>query len=147
MDSDYGYSSEEDSYEAMGSEGDSFDFDSQAEVEMHAKKVLPCNMNGSRLHASSLPCLYRAITARLDSVVRFQYTILRLQVPYVVYNEEQLRERQQDAVKAVAGVLSISDAEVVRVLRQFKWYVHEALHTVFQSSSGQSLAMLVHYHS
>ncbi len=39
MDSDYGYSSEEDSYEAMGSEGDSFDFDSQAEMETHAKKV------------------------------------------------------------------------------------------------------------
>ncbi|BDA49808.1 probable E3 ubiquitin-protein ligase ARI7 [Coccomyxa sp. Obi] len=80
MDSDYGYSSDEDSYEAMGSEGDSFDFDSQAEMETHAKKV-----------------------------------------PYIVYNEEQLRERQQDAVKAVAGVLSISDGEVVRVLRQFKW--------------------------
>ncbi len=60
-------------------------------------------------------------------------------MPYVVYNEEQLRERQQDAVTAVAGVLSISDAEVVRVLRQFKWYVHEALHIVFMLSSGQGM--------
>ncbi|EIE18671.1 IBR-domain-containing protein [Coccomyxa subellipsoidea C-169] len=80
MDSDYAYSSAEDSYGAMGSEDEDFDFDSQAEMETHAKKV-----------------------------------------PYVVFNEEQLRARQQDAVNAVAGVLSISDGEVVRVLRQFKW--------------------------
>lgn len=46
------------------------------------------------------------------------------QVPYVVYSEEQLRERQRDAVNAVAGVLSISEGEVVRVLRQFKWYAY-----------------------
>lgn len=46
---------------------------------------------------------------------------MHVQVPYVVYNEERLRARQHDAVKAVAGVLSISDGDVVRVLRQFKW--------------------------
>ncbi|KAK9905069.1 hypothetical protein WJX75_009180 [Coccomyxa subellipsoidea] len=80
MDSDYAYSSAEESYGSMGSEDEDFDFDSQAEMETHATKV-----------------------------------------PYVVYNEERLRARQHDAVKAVAGVLSISEGDVVRVLRQFKW--------------------------
>ncbi len=40
MDSDYAYSSAEDSYGAMGSEDEDFDFDSQAEMETHAKKVM-----------------------------------------------------------------------------------------------------------
>ena len=40
MDSDYGCSSAEESY-GGGSEEDDFDFDSQAEVETTAKKVIP----------------------------------------------------------------------------------------------------------
>ncbi len=62
MDSDYEYSDEENSYEAMGSEGDSFDFDSQAEVETHAKKVSQCNMKEiecTHLAALSLSCNHR----------------------------------------------------------------------------------------
>ena len=39
----------------------------------------------------------------------------------MVYSEKQLQERQQEAIDAVAGVLSISEGEVVRVLRQYKW--------------------------
>ncbi len=44
-----------------------------------------------------------------------------LQAPYVVFSEEQLRERQEEAVSAVTGVLSISRGEAVRVLRLCKW--------------------------
>lgn len=40
MDSDYAYSSAEESYGSMGSEDEDFDFDSQAEMETHATKVM-----------------------------------------------------------------------------------------------------------
>ena len=40
MDSDYAYSSAEESYGDMGSEDEDFDFDSQAEMETHATKVM-----------------------------------------------------------------------------------------------------------
>ena len=44
-----------------------------------------------------------------------------LQAPYTVYNELELRERQQRAVDDVAGVLSVDKGDVVRVLREYKW--------------------------
>ncbi|KAK9832545.1 hypothetical protein WJX81_007928 [Elliptochloris bilobata] len=46
------------------------------------------------------------------------------QAPYVVFSEEQLRERQEEAISAVTSVLSISRGEAVRVLRQCKWDVN-----------------------
>jgi len=46
-----------------------------------------------------------------------------LQAPYIVYNELELRERQQSAVDDVAGVLSVDKGDVVRVLREYKWCV------------------------
>ena len=47
--------------------------------------------------------------------------LIDLQAPYIVYNEAELRERQQRAVDDVAGVLSVDKADVVRVLREYKW--------------------------
>lgn len=44
-----------------------------------------------------------------------------LQAPYLVYNESELRERQQKLVDDVAGVLSVDNGDVVRVLREYKW--------------------------
>ena len=44
-----------------------------------------------------------------------------LQAQYVVYTEEQLRDRKQRALAEVTSVLSIPDADAVRVLRLFKW--------------------------
>ena len=44
-----------------------------------------------------------------------------MQAPYVVYSEKQLKERQQEAIDAIAGILSIPEGEVVRVLRHYKW--------------------------
>ena len=41
----------------------------------------------------------------------------------MVYTEEQLRERKKRALAEVTSVLSIPDADAVRVLRLFKWYV------------------------
>ena len=39
----------------------------------------------------------------------------------MVYTEEQLRERKKRALAEVTSVLSIPDADAVRVLRLFKW--------------------------
>lgn len=47
--------------------------------------------------------------------------LIDLQAPYIVYNEAELRERQHRAVDDVAGVLSVDKADVVRVLREYKW--------------------------
>ena len=44
-----------------------------------------------------------------------------MQAPYIVYNEAELRERQQKSVDDVAGVLSVDKGDVVRVLREYKW--------------------------
>ena len=43
------------------------------------------------------------------------------QAQYLVYTEEQLRERKMRALSEVTSVLSIPDADAVRVLRLFKW--------------------------
>ena len=45
----------------------------------------------------------------------------RTQAQYVVYTEEQLRERKKRSLAEVTSVLSIPDADAIRVLRLFKW--------------------------
>ncbi len=45
----------------------------------------------------------------------------RPQAQYLVYTEDQLRDRKQRALSEVTSVLSIPDADAVRVLRLFKW--------------------------
>lgn len=123
MDSDYGYSSEEQSYENASE--DDFDFDSQAEVETAAKKVcgvpLPHKARQTLLPLSHgiLPACSGSFHPGVSQVLTLPWHLL--QAPYIVFNEKQLRERQQEAIDAVAGVLSISEGEVVRVLRQYKW--------------------------
>lgn len=100
----FGYSDEEDLSES--SEDGDYGFDPHAEVETSARQVCRClgsmlrtlRLAGGLLTASDTP-----------------------QAPYVVFSEEQLRERQDEAVSAVTGVLSISKSEAVRVLRQCKW--------------------------
>lgn len=44
---------------------------------------------------------------------------------YRILDEGELKERQQDAVRSVTSVLSVSDADASRVLRLFKWYAAE----------------------
>ena len=43
------------------------------------------------------------------------------QAQYAVYSEEQLQEREKAVLAEVTSVLSITDAEAVRVLRLYKW--------------------------
>lgn len=48
--------------------------------------------------------------------------MLPSQGKYRILDEGELNERQQDAVRSVTSVLSVSDADASRVLRLFKWY-------------------------
>ncbi len=100
----FGYSDEEDLSES--SEDGDYGFDPHAEVETSARQV--CRCLGSMLRTLSLE---GGLLTASDTP----------QAPYVVFSEEQLRERQDEAVSAVTGVLSISKSEAVRVLRQCKW--------------------------
>ena len=103
----YGYSADEG---ASGtSEDGDYGFDPHAEVETSARQVRP-NWAG---------CLPRMLCP-LSSAAVLTFSSSR-QAPYVVFSEEQLRERQEEAISAVTGVLSISRGEAVRVLRQCKW--------------------------
>lgn len=46
-----------------------------------------------------------------------------------VLDEHELKERQQEAVRSVTSVLSVSEADASRVLRLFKWYARRHQHT------------------
>ena len=43
------------------------------------------------------------------------------QTKYIVFSEGKLKERQDEAISQVTGVLGIAPGEAARVLRQYKW--------------------------
>ena len=43
------------------------------------------------------------------------------QAQYAVYTEPELRERQKQALDAVASVMSIDESDAARILRDCKW--------------------------
>ena len=123
MSDDDGYFYEDDS-DGDGDESSrnsDLDFNTAAELEDTFRQVLPCF-----LERANLPVLPACGPCRRDHhrTVTKPVPIDVLQPPqaqYVVYSEEQLRERKQRALAEVTSVLSIPDADAVRVLRLFKW--------------------------
>ncbi|KAK9806726.1 hypothetical protein WJX72_000715 [[Myrmecia] bisecta] len=60
----------------------------------------------------------------------------RRKAPYAVFTEDQLRERIQEALDAVTSVLSISEAEAVRVLRHCRWDVNRVNEEWFSDTAA-----------
>ncbi|KAK9833366.1 hypothetical protein WJX84_001950 [Apatococcus fuscideae] len=55
---------------------------------------------------------------------------------YLILSEEELQERQREALKAVMSVLSVPEGEAVRVLRHCKWDVNRVNEEWFADTDG-----------